>query len=295
MSHKNLAAKRAFTIVEITIAMTFVATLLITIALVITQITAIYQKGLALRAVNSTGRELVDEFTRGITSAPAKGVSYLCNSYYSSNETARAACESGEADLFTYHQDTATINNQEVPVHGVFCTGRYSYIWNTGYALKGSTDSKRRAELIVNDVNYGDEFRLMRVNDDGRELCGAYMNSNSYRYSGNGDNKYSYNISSDDAPIEILAGSEDNLALYDFVPFPAASHDITQHSFYSITFILGTIQGGINIMSAGDYCTAPSTDSLDTEFNFCAVNKFNFAVRATGELTSEERTEQGHY
>lgn len=287
--------RRGFTIVEITIAMTFVATLLITIALVITQMTAIYQKGLALRAVNSTGRELVDEFTRGITSAPAKGTSYLCNSLYGSNETARAACESGDANLLTYHQDTATLDGQDVPVHGVFCTGRYSYIWNTGYALKGSTDSKRRAELIVNGTNYGDTFHLMRVNDDDRALCRAYMNTNSYRYNGNGNSKYSYSISSDDAPIELLSGSEDNLSLYDFVPFPAAFHDITQHAFYSITFILGTVQGGINIMSAGDYCTAPSTDSLDSEFNYCAVNKFNFAVRATGELTDADRSDIGHY
>lgn len=286
--------KRGFTIVEITIAMTFVATLLITIALVVTQMTAIYQKGLALRAVNSTGRELVDEFTRGITSAPAKGVSYLCNSYYSGNETARTACEADGANLLTYHQDTARINDMDVPVHGVFCTGRYSYIWNTGYALK-SSESNHRAELIVNGTNYGDKFRVMRVNDDDRALCGAYMNGGSYRYNGNSGSKYSYNISSDDAPIELLSGSESNLTLYDFVPFPAASHDITQHAFYSITFILGTIQGGINIMSTGDYCKAPATDSLDTEFNFCAVNKFSFAVRATGEMTDADRSSIGHY
>lgn len=291
---KHGFTKHGFTIVEITIAMTFVATLLITIAIVVTQMTAIYQKGLALRAVNSAGRELVDEFSRGITSAPAEGVSYLCSIYYSGNEAARAACESDEANLLTYHQDTARINDADVPVHGVFCTGRYSYIWNTGYAIKSSED-KHRAELIVNDINYGNKFRLMRVNDDDRALCGAYMSDSSYRYNGNGGNKYSYNIDSDDVPIESLSGSEDNLVLYDFVPFPAASHDITQHAFYSITFILGTIQGGINIMSAGDYCTASSTDSLDTEFNFCAVNKFNFAVRATGELTSAERAERGHY
>lgn len=286
--------RRGFTIVEITIAMTFVATLLITVALVIMQMMSIYQKGLALRAVNSTGRELVDEFTRGISSAPSKGTSYLCNSYYGSNEAARAACEAGEANLFMYHQDTARIDDADVPVHGVFCTGRFSYIWNTGYALKSSND-KHRAELIVNDINYGDKFRIMRVNDDDRDLCGAYMNSNSYRYNGNGGNKYSYKLSSDDNPIELLSGSEDNLTLYDFVPFPAASHAITQHSFYSITFILGTLQGGVNIMSTGDFCTAPSTDSLDTEFNYCAVNKFNFAVRATGELTDADRSAMGHY
>ena len=68
-------AKSGFTMVEVMIAMAFVAVLLITIAIVTTNIVAIYQKGLTLKAVNSVGRGLVDELTASINTAPYVTVS----------------------------------------------------------------------------------------------------------------------------------------------------------------------------------------------------------------------------
>ena len=59
-------------------------------------------------------------------------------------------------------------------------------------------------------------------------------------------------------------------------------------------FILATYRGGVNIKSNGDFCegsdskdgTRDSTDSDEmtlNDFDYCAVNKFNFSARATGE------------
>lgn len=58
--------KQGFTIVELMLAMTFVATLLISIAVVTINIVTIYQRGLALKAVNNVGRSLVEELTTSI-------------------------------------------------------------------------------------------------------------------------------------------------------------------------------------------------------------------------------------
>ena len=63
--------KSGFTMVELSLTMAFVAVLLITIAVITSNIMTIYQKGLTIKAVNSVGRGLTDEFITGITSAPA--------------------------------------------------------------------------------------------------------------------------------------------------------------------------------------------------------------------------------
>lgn len=298
--------KIGFTIIEITIAMTFVSVLLITIALVISQIMSIYQKGLALRAVNSVGRELIDEFSRAITSAPAKGVRFLCNRYYGGNtppaRTAREQCIAHNANFLTFQEDTALIDEEYIPLHGAFCTGRYSYIWNTGYAINNGRTESIRLRYGDADTEYSsDNFRLLRITDSDNRICGYNLQSDSYGYNIPTANNPVLDFTTggggsfDSEPIELLGNSENNLALYDFVVFPSALHTVTQHSFYSATFVLATINGGVDIMAAGDYCTEAPTDGLDTDFNYCAVNKFNFAVRATGELSEEELIERGHH
>lgn len=283
--------------IELSLSMVFVATLLITISLVIAQLGAIYQKGLALRAVNSTGRELIDDFTRTISLAPAKGVSRLCRKYYPSNGTIQDRCVADNAELFAYHEDYRVINiggeDKAVPIRGTFCTGRYSYIWNTGYSINNpGIDNQNRAEYAING-NIVDDFRLVRVVDSERSICKIGISTSDYKYSPK-IGKVRYDLSGYESPMELLTGSEDNLVLYDLVAFPSTLHALTQHTFYSLTFILGTVQGGVDIMSSGDFCTAPPTDDLNTDFNYCAVNKFNFSVRATGDLTKTEIIERGY-
>ena len=52
--------KKGFTIIEITLAMTFLAILMVSIATLIMRVTNIYQKGLAMRAINATGTEIIE-------------------------------------------------------------------------------------------------------------------------------------------------------------------------------------------------------------------------------------------
>lgn len=285
--------KLGFTLVEIALAMGFVSVLLITIVITVMQITAVYQKGLALKAVNTAGRELVDEFSRGVSLAPVKGVSSLCNKAYN-NDTAKNNCINNNADILSYQEEYAGINGKTVPVHGVFCTGRYSYIWNTGYAVN-SSNSNHRAHLYINGADYGNSFRLARVNDSDRNICKAHINAGSYTVPTTSDPNYNVYIDEDINFKELLTGSETNLVLYDFVAYPGTLHKITQHAFYSMSFTLGTVSGGVDITASGDYCKAEAYESLSSDFNYCAVNKFNFSVRATGELTSDEREERGYY
>ena len=88
-------------------------------------------------------------------------------------------------------------------------------------------------------------------------------------------------------PSELLQDSDMSLALYDLVVSDSVLTKSSNHALYSASFILGTINGGINIMTESNFCQTPSNYSLN--FSYCAVNKFNFAVRATGETSNVDQ------
>ena len=70
-------------------------------------------------------------------------------------------------------------------------------------------------------------------------------------------------------------------------------NETTKQIFFSGTFILATIRGGVNIQSNGDFCTGDKEVDGDefnlNNFDYCAVNKFNFSARATGEASITNR------
>lgn len=56
MSRKHHKQEQGFTLVELSLSMAFIAMLLLGIALLTIQISAIYNKGLTMRSVNESGR-----------------------------------------------------------------------------------------------------------------------------------------------------------------------------------------------------------------------------------------------
>jgi hypothetical protein len=255
-------------------------------------ITSTYEKGLAIKSVNSTAKELIDDISRSIATSPARTVESLCSSKYNkvSKPTQYAYCVNDNARKFTYQQRYAQVEIkgqvQSVPTNGVFCTGRYSYVWNSGYALN-PTDYKR---VTVGGnyqafINGDSNFRLKKISDFERKLCTQHIESTRYAY----DDSPFYTVDwTTQTDVELLDSTDNNLAIYDLAIFSPAIHELTSSAFYSGTFILATIRGGININSVGEFCSDPP-DNLDTDFAYCAINKFNFSMRAAGEKTANER------
>ena len=255
MSAKK-ANRKGFTIIELMLAMGFLSALLVVIALLAIQITGIYQKGLSLRAVSSVGKQLIDEFSRAVGGAPIVTITAKDNYFF--------ANEGGGRQM-----------------NGGFCTGSYSYLWNTWY----SYEEDRAAAVTIKrgpaDTVEREPFKLARVRDDSRQVCQQLA-----------EGKRVVEVPEGVEPIELLSVDEEsNLILYDMTVFPASQHNLTKHTFYSATFILGTMRGDINIHSAGDYCDVEggSELGLTTSFNYCAVNRFNFAMRATGFTDQEDQ------
>lgn len=265
---KRLAnsAKSGFTILELALAMLFISFLLLAIGFVTVQLSVVYEKGITLKTVNNNGRELIDEFSRTI---------FL--SHY--NRTL------DYSDTYTEKRiSSIKVKGEEmkdVQLHGAFCTGVYSYVWNTGYALNFDTSDPANAGISSATLKIGDEtkkdFRLARVNDADYAICKSASDG--------GDDYSGENVS---GYVELLSPSENDLVFYEFIVFPPAVHEATGHALFSGTFLLGTKAGKIDIKTAGNFCEVSRPDSFasgEDNFAYCSINKFNFAARATGGLS----------
>lgn len=301
--------KKGFTFIELTLALTFVTLLLLTIAWLTIHITSTYEKGLTMKAVNATSKEIIDDFSRAIATSPARSVDSLCGSIYTNNPSnpndAYDKCVEDNARKFSYQQryGTVMINGTatQVPVNGAFCTGRYSYIWNTAYALNkddyppatNPSGTDYRATFSYKGGSKKD-FRLLKISDFTREICMNNLNDkNNYMYDGH----YTYKLkdltlsdlkTNEDLLDRVTDGTNTYLALYDLAIFPPAIHYVTGSAFYSGTFILASLRGGINVNATGEFCSDPP-DDLDTDFAYCSINKYNFSMRAAGESTNNDR------
>jgi hypothetical protein len=241
------------------LAMTFVAVLMVTIAFLVIRITAIYQKGLTIRSINQVGRSLMSDFTSAVADSPVDDNLQVRDSYF------------------------YTISDGGTQLQGAFCTGRYSYLWNTGAAI----NQNRRIKFRNATGEYA--FRLLRLDDASRDACARLR-----LLGGNTVIDFTANAEIKDVvPLELLTTSgveaaantenagESDLALYDFRVYPPTINHITGHAFYSATFILATLRG-VDINASGNYCKNVS-ETLNTDFSYCSLNKFNFAMRTTGD------------
>ena len=323
--------KSGFTLIELSFAIAFISVLLITIALITNEIVSLYRKGHAMKTVNQVGRDLIDDFTASITaSPPANIVATFCNGY---SADAKTACinDSGQHSIYyQYYADVAIRNSdaetKNVPIGGVFCTGKYSYVWNTGYVygeaytnadgehVQGLSVHIPKANIgytttdpVGNDglwftsdgANGSKKFRLLKFEDTKRAICSFPITDPGDNYGGartytnvttpvnlsTGSQEVrqgfeiTYSLTSE--PVELISSSDTSLALYDLVVFTPAQVTSTNRLFYSASFILGTLDGSVDIMTASDFCKTPDS-YRDADFSYCAVNKFNFSTQASG-------------
>lgn len=298
--------KRGFTLIELTFAIAFISVLVITVALTTNEIISIYRKGHGMKTVDQVGRELIEDITESIRSASSPALADFCERYSGTN---KENCLKNNGLFSIYQQyyvngveikyDTE-INGRTVPGGGILCTGKYTYIWNTGYVFGseysiGGEPVSNSFELFVeyNGDKTKRDFRLLKIEDPTRSICAAtvenaYPDPNStlnppeYQSRTFGDRVKGFVIGYDlpNEPVEMLDKTDVDLALYDFIVFPPAIASSSNRMFFSGSFILGTIDGSINIMSSSDYCQTPMT--YDISFSYCAINKFNFGTQSSG-------------
>ena len=280
--------KKGFTIIEITLAMTFLAILMVSIATLIMRITNIYQKGLAMRAINATGTEIIEDITRTVGAA-----SYLVDIHSQDAELGGNGVMEYDNNYklvekyyydYTVYNENHNGKNFNVQYFGVLCTGDYSYIWNTARAL--DPDFTTKNFITVND----EKVKMVRVYDREQTQCNKDKNGSVANLAKRNYLPVTINVPVDNV-VELINNDEMDLALYEFNITPATQSAITRQSFISANFILATRQGGININANGDFCRGEDNEFKDeyegTMFNYCAVNKFSFSARTGGNADKE--------
>lgn len=315
-----MTKKKAFTIIELMLAMSFLGTMLVGIASLTMRITNIYQKGLALRSINANGREIISDLTRTLN---ASRVNITINPEVPDNgEVTQELINAARADYFISTKDT-----EDRQLGGVFCTGDYSYVWNTADNLRIARANEQLKQKKYNDASISNAInngvyviaagnprqytipKFARFQDKDRRACAHTEDidgiskqyepaTDSEEGSIKPDSAFLFDLGEDrtlDAVNELIEDNESDLAMYNFTVFPATQHATTKQIFYSGMFILATYRGGVNIKSNGDFCEGSdsaegvrdtlqgSSEMTMNDFDYCAVNKFNFSARATGE------------
>lgn len=313
-----------FTLIEVAISMIFIGILSITVVLLIQNTTSSYQRGMTLNQVNTVGMDLIDEFRVAVQNSTSDPIARMCEAYYpqdSSSSSNWSKCIDDNANSFIMVTRTANVviegtTYPDMPVFGAFCTGTYTYIWNTGYfdqentaeyAIMGQTARKVNdvSPAILSNVNntsfHREGFWLLRIYDTERSICinkmeeqtgkqtkdeyKLYDNYNNSKISNEfyiSDEMLTSAQSRGEDGVELLKkdGVKNDLVLYDlYIARPALSAT-RANMFYSGAFILGTTRGGININVVGNNCKPP--EDVVSELEYCAINRFNFAVQAGG-------------
>ena len=338
--------KEGFTLIELSLSMAFIGVLSVAIVIIISNTISSYRRGLTLNQINTTGMDIVDDMRTAIQNASSKSVLNDCLRYYGNDSFYRAQCISDGGFGFvsytknsrvTLYAGKANQKSFEAPIYGVFCTGAYTYIWNTGYynvVGSGAEDyasfsektAKKWAQLTYTNANdqkvtivgslseaynkttgqleigadgkVGNPdkpFRLLKVPDRERAICTAVArnssNGNGYSIPNNDNltNEFVIDVSefgkmaADEEPVDlILEDANNDLAIYSLSVAEPAESATRKNSFYAASFILGTIRGGVDIVAQGKNCQVP-TDYENEEFDYCAINRFSFAVQAGGE------------
>ncbi len=136
---------KGFTLIELMLAMTFIAVLLVAIAITTIQISAIYNKGITLREVNQAGRAISDEIQRSISSAVPFDVTPKLDAS-PATETSKYVVRDGGGRL---------------------CLGRYTYVWNYGRAITSNSFYNKYSTGSGVDA----AVRFAKVTDPGGDLC----------------------------------------------------------------------------------------------------------------------------
>lgn len=273
------SSKKGFTLVELSLSIAFIAILSITIALIINDAISTYRRGLTLNQINTTGMDLVDDIRTAVQNSPASSPRNSCKNY---KDDFQKNCEENNGMRLMNVAKTGKVNNIEgTPLYGAFCTGAYSYIWNSGYLFLENGGDKATYAVYEGDkkTEEWNDFRLLKVEDRQRAVCGSVLPD---KYNNSEDIESEFK-GKDKEPVVLLANDGANpLALYSFTSALPAVDGLNSAAFYSMSFILGTVQGGINVMSMGNFCAAPESFDSAENFDYCAINKFNFAAQANG-------------
>lgn len=245
MSHVD-NKKAGFTIVELMLAMAFVATLLVAVAMTVIQIGNIYNRGITFKNVNQIGRSISSEVQRSMIG----GQSFDLGTRYIQ--------QGNPGDYWG----------------GRLCTGQYTYIWNYGKAIQAG-------DLLhlntYEDPNSAKTIRFVKVPDSNASYCQDISKkvvlADSIELLTVGPNAPEYDLALHSFNITTTADNPATPAVNE----NTAGDTKTGQQLYSIEFLIGTNKAGT---LADDYQSCRLADEVGADPSYCSVSRFNVLARA---------------
>jgi len=255
--------KKAFTLVELMLAVAFLGTLLLSIAMLTMQLMNIYTKGSTMRAINASGSAIMRDIRSSVLSSS------------SHPEVLDVARDNRESFLWRDKDIDAQSRS------GMFCTGSYTYVWNYQAAMvdfRKSASGDSYLEIEIDGASEAYPYAFAKIRDEG---CLRFE-----RTKKEGGKKVKITRNEDlTILVDGRTGSDgSDLALYDFSIISATRSVETGKAIYDISFVLGTMQGNIDVTSASNYCKQRTAGVEADEYSgaklsLCSVNRFEFVAR----------------
>lgn len=244
MNHDN----RGFTLIELMLAMAFLATLLLAIAVTVLQLGSTYNHGLTLRDMQQTSRTITSDLSYDVSNASAFSLNANGGHYITQ------------------------------PWGGALCLGQYSYVWNFGQAVTNynNTHQTGAVNLLVDSSGNKSILNLVKVNDAGGSLCTSTApkvvnNSNAVELIQGTDHSlalHEFCITTQPSASYSLTGQE----LYN-ISYAIGTNDPT-----ALTTTASPQCAGVNTSDNLLSCLPPS--ALNSNFDYCADQQFSLVARA---------------
>lgn len=281
--------RRGFTLVELMLAMGFVGSLLVIIALIIMQIMGLYNRGLTLKEVNQVSRTVVRDMQQSVAGVDAFELQY--------KDEVTGEMKEAETLSDLQGREVDYYSNQ---AGGRLCTGSYSYAWNTGAALESYNPRLIGYNAATSTQEYGEDgrgpypiqfvetgahdrtpVRFVKTPDPNKALCRLTNEENV--------SERSRILGRPGEFTNVLGAGNNELALYNFAIETQSNIDVTDteltavSTFYYIRMTLGTQSGDEKegTISGSVECSAPAEAEYN-EGEYCAVNKIDFVARTGG-------------
>ena len=163
-----------------------------------------------------------------------------------------------------------------------------------GYTVEGVAPASLKYKVRIGDNTVAKTYpennsdpmlRLLKVKDSDGSVCVSAIANNYNRT----EIENVFDLTSDKfsvidtEPVDLLAADDNNnLVIYDLMSALTTVEGTRDVSLYTVSFILGSVQGGINIKASSNFCA--TNDEEGENLDFCTVNKFNFAAMAFGSM-----------
>lgn len=239
----NHAARntKGFTLVELLLSMSFIAVLLLAIAMTIVQIGTTYNRGITLKEINQTGRALSEDIRYNVTAS--QGFSSDTNSFL-----------------------PVSVGGNDIG--GRLCLGSFSYVWNYG---RGAL-SAERVTFETAPANSNGEVYFVKVSDPGKIYCATQEDN------GQPEHRRIRSVDTNVAQ-ELLRKGDRELALHNFsvVSNDGAVDETTGQRLLEVSFTIGA--GDLSSMDElQEKCLPPGNP--DADIAYCALQEFTLVIRA---------------